>query len=59
MSLFQERSVLCRRPVRINACIEDAEVIEEILAHLDKQDAPTKLSRMPETRAPPQADLIA
>jgi len=48
----------CGGAVRIIACIEDPLVIEKILAHLDKQDAPTELSRLPETRAPPQADLF-
>jgi hypothetical protein len=44
--------------VRIIACIEDPAVIEKILAHLDKQDAPPERSRLPETRAPPQAGLF-
>jgi hypothetical protein len=48
----------CGGAVRIIACIEDPLVIEKILAHLDKQDAPTELSRLPETRAPPQAGLF-
>jgi len=49
----------CGGAVRIIACVEDAAVIEKILAHLDKQDAPTELSRLPDTRAPPQAGLFA
>jgi len=49
----------CGGPVRIIACIEDAVVIKKILTHLDAQVAATQAPRMPETRAPPQADLIA
>jgi hypothetical protein len=48
----------CGGAVRIIACIEDPAVIEKILAHLDKQDAPPERSRLPETRAPPQAGLF-
>ena len=48
----------CGGAVRIIACIEDPAVIEKILAHLAKQDAATELSRLPETRAPPQAGLF-
>jgi len=48
----------CGGAVRIIACIEDSEVIAKILAHLDQQDAPTELSRLPDTRGPPQAGLF-
>jgi len=43
--------------VRIIACIEDAAVIEKILAHLQRKDTSVSTSLRPESRAPP-ADLF-
>ncbi len=44
----------CGGAVRIIACIEDPEVIEKILTHLDAKGVPAEASR----RAPPQAGLF-
>ena len=44
--------------LRIIACIEDPAVIKKILTHLDKKDACTELSRLPPSRAHPQAGLF-
>ena len=47
----------CGGAVRIIACIEDAAVIEKILAHLQGKDTTVSTSLRPESRAPP-ADLF-
>jgi hypothetical protein len=39
-------------------CIEEADVIEKFLTHLDKRDASAAPSRLPPCRAPPQASLF-
>ncbi len=43
----------CGGAVRIIACIEEAALIEKILAHLDKKDTPHLSGRVPQGRAPP------
>ncbi len=49
----------CGGAVRIIACIEDPEVIEKILTHLDEKDArPEATTRRPPCRAPPQTGLF-
>ena len=48
----------CGEAVRIIACIEDPEVIEKILTHLDAKGAAPEASRRPPCRAPPQAGLF-
>ncbi len=48
----------CGGAVRIIACIEDPEVIEKILTHLDAKGAAPETSRRPPCRAPPQAGLF-
>ncbi len=47
-----------RWAVRIIACIEDPEVIEKILTHLDAKAAEPRTIRSPPCRAPPQAGLF-
>jgi len=44
--------------VKITACIEDPEVIEQILTHLERKQASTAAPRLPPCRAPPQARLF-
>ena len=48
-----------RTSVYIIACIEDPEVIEKILTHLDSKAACGVARRLPPCRAPPQARLFA
>ena len=48
----------CGGALRIIACIEDPAVIKKILAHLDTKDASAETSRLPPSRAPPQAGLF-
>jgi hypothetical protein len=48
----------CGRAMRIIACIEDPEVIEKILAHLDAKVAEPEATRQPPCRAPPQRGLF-
>ncbi len=43
----------CGGAVRIIACIEDPEVIEKILTHLDEKGGSAEASRRPPCRAPP------
>ncbi len=43
--------------VRIIACIDNPEVIEKILAHLDAKTADADASQRPTCRAPPQAGM--
>jgi len=44
--------------VRIIACIEDPEVIEEILTHLDEKGGSAQAFWRPPCRGPPQAGLF-
>jgi hypothetical protein len=44
----------CGGTVRIIACIEDPDVIEKILAHLDAKAAEPEATRRPPCRTPPQ-----
>jgi len=44
----------CGGAVRFIACIEDPEVIEKILIHLDAKAAERGAPRRPPCRAPPQ-----
>jgi len=44
--------------MRIIACIEDADVIEKILGHLDAQGAECEATRRPPSRAPPRRGLF-
>jgi hypothetical protein len=48
----------CGGAVRIIACIEDAEVIEKILTHLDANAAESEATWQPPCRAPPQRGLF-
>ena len=53
-----EICLACGGAVRIVACIEDAEVIEQILTHLDKNAADPQARWQPPCRAPPQRGLF-
>jgi len=44
--------------VRIIACIEDPDVIEKILAHLDAKGAESEATLRPPSRASPQRGLF-
>jgi hypothetical protein len=44
--------------VRIIACIEDPDIIEKILTHLDAKGAESEATRRPPSRAPPQQGLF-
>ena len=44
--------------MRIIACIEDPDVIEKILTHLDGKVPEPKATRRPPCRAPPQRGLF-
>ena len=48
----------CGGAVRIIACIEEPDVIEKILTHLDKQGTSTDVARLPPCRAPPQSSFF-
>ena len=49
----------CGGSVKVIACIEDQQVIDNILFHLRKKDGlPSVPDVLPETRAPPQASLF-
>jgi len=48
----------CGGAMRIIACIEDPDVIEKILAHLDAKVAEPDAPRRPPCRAPPQRRLF-
>ena len=48
----------CGGVMRIIACIEDPEVIANILAHLQTQGAEPQARRRPPCRAPPQRELF-
>ena len=49
---------VCGGAMRIIACIEDSDVIEKILSHLDEKGPEVVSARMPPCRAPPQARLF-
>jgi len=53
-----ETCVECGGVVKVIACIEDPVVIKKILAHLKEKSAPVPAGLLPESRAPPQADLF-
>ena len=53
-----ETCAACGGAVRIIACIEDAEVIEKILTHLDAKAAEPQAPRRPPCRAPPRGGLF-
>jgi len=48
----------CGGKVKVIACIEDNDVIQKILAHLDGKETKEKLTVIPDSRAPPQQDLF-
>jgi hypothetical protein len=48
----------CGGAVRIIACIEQPEVIDKILTHLDSKGACGVARRLPPCRAPSQASLF-
>lgn len=48
----------CGDAVRIIACIEDPDVIEKILTHLDVKGGEPEATRRPPCRAPPQRELF-
>ena len=48
----------CGGAMRIIACIEDPDVIDKILTHLDAKMAEPEGPRRPPCRAPPQASLF-
>jgi hypothetical protein len=49
---------VCGGAMRIVACIEDPDVIERILRHLDAKASESPESRLPPCRAPPQLGLF-
>jgi len=48
----------CGGAMRIIACIEDPEVIDKILAHLDAKASESEAPLRPPCRAPPQRGLF-
>ncbi len=48
----------CGGAVKVIACIEDPVVIDKILTHLDEKVASPGSGRLPQVRAPPQAELF-
>ena len=48
----------CGGAMRIIACIEDPDVIEKILTHLDAKAPEPEATRRPPCRAPPQRGLF-
>jgi hypothetical protein len=48
----------CGGAVRIISCIEDPDIIEKILTHLDAKGAESEATRRPPCRAPPQRGLF-
>jgi hypothetical protein len=48
----------CGGALQIVACIEDQVVIKKILNDLNTKDASAEPSRLPPSRAPPQAGLL-
>jgi len=57
-NIYVETCPACGGAVRIIACIEDPDVIEKILAHLDAKAPEAEGTRRPPCRAPPQASLF-
>jgi hypothetical protein len=57
-NIYIETCPACGGAVRIIACIEDPDVIEKILAHLDAKATEPEGTRRPPCRAPPQASLF-
>jgi len=53
-----ETCTLCGGNVKVIACIEDPDVIQKILTHLDSKETEEKLAVIPESRAPPKQDLF-
>ena len=49
----------CGGNVKVIACIEDPDVIQKILTHLDCKESEEKLAVIPESRAPPKQDLFS
>jgi len=54
----RDRRGLARGAMRSIACIEDADVIEKILAHLDEKGADCEATRRAPSRAPPHRGLF-
>jgi hypothetical protein len=48
----------CGGAIKIIACIEGLVVIKKILTHLKEKAASKESIQLPESRAPPQADLF-
>ena len=48
----------CSGAVRIVACVEDPDVIEKILTHLDVKGGDAEATRRPPSLAPPQRGLF-
>lgn len=48
----------CGSAIKVIACIEDPVVINKILTHLKEKAAPEPVELLPESRAPPQAELF-
>ena len=48
----------CGGAVKVIACIEDPVVIDKILTHLNEKAASPGSGRLPQVRAPPQAELF-
>ena len=53
-----ETCALCGGAMHIIACIEDAAVIEKILAHLDAKASEREAPLRPPSRAPPRRGLF-
>jgi hypothetical protein len=53
-----ETCMQCGGPVKVIACIEDPVVIKRILDHLKEKAETNVPDPLPESRAPPQADLF-
>jgi hypothetical protein len=57
-NIDKETCPKCGGAVRVIACIEDPVVIDKILTHLDEKVALAAPMVLPQSRAPPQADLF-
>ena len=53
-----ETCLACGVAMRIIACIEDPDVIDKILSHLDAKAPEPEATRRPPCRAPPQRGLF-
>jgi hypothetical protein len=53
------RGSKCCGTAKVIACIEDTVVIRKILTHLEEKVPTTAVSLLPDSRAPPQANLLA